>query len=75
MVIARTTEAKRKSKQGVQGLQTFAFCAVNANDEHMMNIDSKESLGVKFKDSIYVELRLKLWFENDSVRMVFKATV
>ena len=27
------------------------------------NLGSKESLGVKFKDSICTELCLKLWFE------------
>ena len=25
----------RELKQGVQGLQAFAFCVVNANNEHM----------------------------------------
>ena len=29
------------------------------------NLGSKESLGVKFKDGIWAEMCLKLWFEND----------
>ena len=32
---------------------------------NMQNLASKESLGVKFKDSIYTGLCSKLWFESD----------
>ena len=32
---------------------------------NMQNLVSKESLGVKFKDSIYTGLCLKLWFESN----------
>ena len=31
----------------------------------MQNLDLKDRLGVKFKDSICDELCLKLWFESD----------
>ena len=31
---------------------------------NIQNVGSKESLGVKFKDSIFAELCLKHWFEN-----------
>ena len=37
----------KKCKQGVQGLQAFAFCVVNVNDE-IQDLGSKENLGVKF---------------------------
>ena len=32
---------------------------------NMQNLSSKESIGVKFKDDIRVELCLKFWFENN----------
>ena len=32
---------------------------------NMLNLRSKESAGVKFKDGICVELCLKLWYESD----------
>ena len=32
---SRGTEWEKDLKQGVQGLQAFAFCVVNANDEHV----------------------------------------
>ena len=32
---------------------------------NMQNLDLKDRLGVKFKDSICDELCLKLWFESD----------
>ena len=32
---------------------------------NIRNLGSKESLEMKFKDSIYAELCLKLWFESD----------
>ena len=32
---------------------------------NIQNLGSKESLGVKFKDRIYTEFCLKLWFESD----------
>ena len=32
---------------------------------NIQNLGSKENLGVKFKDGIYTELCLKLWFEHD----------
>ena len=32
---------------------------------NMQNLDSKESLGVKFNDGICAEMCLKLWFESD----------
>ena len=31
----------------------------------IQNLGSKEKLGVKFKDGICTELRLKLWYERD----------
>ena len=42
-------------KQGVQGLQAFAFCLLTVNDEH-----AKQSVGVKYKDGICAELCLKI---------------
>ena len=54
----------RQKRQGVQGLQAFAFCVVHAIDEHMER-KFKERLRVKFKDDISAEWRLKLWFESD----------
>ena len=45
-------------------MQAFIFSVVTVNDEHE-NLDWKESLGVKFKDDICVEVCLKLWFESD----------
>ena len=50
----------KKTQQQVQGLQKLAFSVVTVNDEH-----TKESRGVKFKESVAAELRLKLWFESD----------
>ena len=46
-------------KQEVQGLQAFAFPVEIVNDEHV-NQDSKENLGVKFKESVCIKLCLKL---------------
>ena len=34
------------------------------------NLGSKESVGVKLKDGICAELRLKLWFENASIFVI-----
>ena len=39
---------------------------------NIWNLGSKESLEVKFKEGIWAELCLNLWFEN---RMVLKATL
>ena len=50
----------KKTQQQVQGLQKLAFSVVTVNDEH-----TKENRGVKFKESVCAELRLKLWFESD----------
>ena len=51
-------------KQGIQGLQALAFCVRTVNNEPA-NLDSKESLGVKFKDGICTALYLKRWFKSD----------
>ena len=32
---------------------------------NIRNLGSKESLGAKFKEGIYTELCLQLWFERD----------
>ena len=32
---------------------------------NIQNLGSKESTGVKFKESIWAELHLKLWFESE----------
>ena len=32
---------------------------------NIRNLGSKESVGVKFKEGIYTELCLKLWFESN----------
>ena len=53
-------------EQEVQGLQAFPISVVTVNDEHTKpKIDSKESVGVKFKEGICAELCLKLCFEGD----------
>ena len=53
-------------EQEVQGLQAFPFSVVTVNDEHTKpKIDSKDSVGVKFKEGICAELCLKLCFESD----------
>ena len=52
------------NKQGVQGLQAFAFSVVIVNDEHR-EPRFKESVGVKFKEGICAEWCLKFRFESD----------
>ena len=45
---------------------------------NIRNIDSKESLGVNFKDGICIKVCLKLWCESDwyyCVKMVLKAAL
>ena len=56
--------AEKKAKQKVQGLQAFVLFVVNVND-NIRNLGWKESVGVKFKEAVYAEWCLKLWFESD----------
>ena len=44
-----------KTIQEVQGLQAFAFPVVAFNNKHVKS-SSKESLGVKFEEGVYVKL-------------------
>ena len=44
-----------KTIQEVQGLQAFAFPVVAFNNKHAKS-SSKESLGVKFEEGVYVKL-------------------
>ena len=37
---------------------------------NIRNLDSKESLGVKFEEGISVKLCLKLWFESTSIFVI-----
>ena len=55
---------QRKLEQKTQGLQAFSFCVATGNHEHT-KLKLKESLGIKCKDSICVELCLKHWFESN----------
>ena len=44
-------------KQGVQGMQAFAFCVVTINDEHTKPRFKRKLIELKFKDGICTELR------------------
>ena len=44
-------------KQGVQGMQAFAFCVVTVNDEHTKPRFKRKLIELKFKYGICTELR------------------